>query len=107
MGRPRPFALLYDPAVAGHLATIDRKHHSLIRRTIEEQLTYQSEVETQNRKPLERPSVFGTAWELRFGPNNRLRVFYRVDAGAQQVRILAIGLKTRERLMIGGEEFDL
>jgi hypothetical protein len=99
------FELIYDPRVTHHLAMIDRKYHSLIRRTIEEQLRYEPEVETRNRKPLLRPSVLGTAWELRLGPENRLRVFYRVDPSAYEVHILAIGIKVGNRLLIGREEF--
>jgi mRNA-degrading endonuclease RelE of RelBE toxin-antitoxin system len=44
-------------------------------------------------------------WELRIGPANRFRVFYRVDE--QRVRVLAIGVKSRQRLWIGGKEFHL
>ena len=107
MAPKQPFELIYDPKVAQHLKTIDRKHHSLIRRTIEEQLRYEPEVETRNRKPLLRPSAFGTAWEIRFGPNNRFRVFYRTDPATHKVHILAIGIKVGNRLFIGGEEFEL
>ena len=51
--------------------------------------------------------AFGTSWELRCGPANRFRVFYRVDIVKAQVRILAVGVKAGERLRIGGEEFEL
>lgn len=103
----QPFELVYDSEVAQPLATIDRKYHALIRRAIEEQLKYDADIETRNRKPLLRPSAFGLAWELRFGPDNRFRVFYRTDAAAHQVRILAIGVKVGNRLLIGREEFRL
>ena len=66
-----PFALIYDSEVMQHLKTIDRKYYSLIQRTIERQLSYEPETETRNRKPLRRPSIFGTAWELRFGSVKR------------------------------------
>ena len=102
-----PFALIYDPEVARHLKAVDRKYYSLIQRTIEKQLSYDPETETRNRKPLRRPSVFGTAWELRFGPDNRFRVFYRTDQPSREVHILAIGIKAGNRLFIGGEEFEL
>jgi hypothetical protein len=46
-------------------------------------------------------------WELRFGPGNRFRVFYEVDEKRFEVRILAIGVKDRNRLFIGGEEIEL
>jgi hypothetical protein len=47
------------------------------------------------------------AWELRFGPDNRFRVFYRVQGEALRVDVLAIGEKRGNRLFIGGEEFEL
>ena len=79
----------------------------MIRRTLEDSLSYEPETETQNRKSLSRPSVLGTAWELRFGPTNRFRVFYRTNHDSAEVYILAIGVKRGNRLFIGGEEFDL
>jgi mRNA-degrading endonuclease RelE of RelBE toxin-antitoxin system len=48
---------------------------------------------------------FGATWELRFGPHNRFRAFYEVDSAEQTVYVLAIGVKERDRLLIGGEEF--
>jgi hypothetical protein len=45
------FDLIYDPEVKQHLQVIERKYHSLIRHTIEEQLQFEPEVETKNRKP--------------------------------------------------------
>jgi hypothetical protein len=62
-------------------------------------------VETRNRKPLKRPTAFGADWELRLGPDNRFRVFYQVDREGHGVRVLAVGVKDRNRLLIGGEEF--
>ena len=49
-------------------------------------------------------TIFGEAWELRFGPDNRFRVFYRLDEQVSYVRVLAIAEK-REELYIGGKEF--
>jgi mRNA-degrading endonuclease RelE of RelBE toxin-antitoxin system len=101
------YTVIYDFKVRRHLARIDRKYHSLIRKKIEELLTYQPDRETNNRKPLSRPSVLGTAWELRCGPENRFRAFYRVDRELRHVYVLAIGVKERSRLVVGGEEFGL
>ncbi len=64
-------------------------------------------VETGNRKLLERPVTFGARWELRFGPNNRFRIYYRTVEPQHEVHILAIGVKEREKVVIGGEEYDL
>ena len=63
--------------------------------------------ETSNRKPIEQPAPFGATWALRFGCGNCFRVFYEVDHIERVVGILAIGIKERERLLIGGEEFEL
>jgi mRNA-degrading endonuclease RelE of RelBE toxin-antitoxin system len=101
------FALIYAPQVKTHLQAIERKYHSLIRRTIETQLQFEPNVETRNRKPLQRPVEMGADWEIRFGPDNRFRVFYSVEQENQQVFILAIGIKKGNRLIIGGEEINL
>jgi mRNA-degrading endonuclease RelE of RelBE toxin-antitoxin system len=49
----------------------------------------------------------GATWELRFGPHNHFRVFYEVSREEQAVCVLAIGVKERNNLFIGGEEFEL
>jgi len=107
MARKNPYELIYAPEVRKQVLKIGRKYYPLIRRQIEVRLTHEPETETKNRKPLLRPSVFGSAWELRCGPRNRFRVFYRTDRARRQVHILAVGVKIKDRLFIGGEEFDL
>jgi hypothetical protein len=107
MAKREPFTLIYDPEVAGHLAAIEPKYHSLIRAAIEGQLRHEPERATRNRKPLERPIAMGARWELRFGPDNRFRVFYRVDADSRQVRVLAVAVKVRDRVFLAGEEVEL
>jgi len=107
VARRRRRGLVYDEEVKSHLRAIERKYHGLIRTTIEEQLCYEPEKETRNRKPLQRPVVFEATWELRFGPNNRFRVFYAVSRQRREVQILAIGTKERGRLIIGREEIEL
>ncbi len=103
-----PFYFVYDQETRQHLAAIERKYHSLIRQTITKQLTYEPDVKTRNRKPLSSSAEFGEAtWEIRFGPNNRFRVFYRIDISKRELRVLAIGVKKRNQLWIGGERFEL
>lgn len=87
--------------------SIDSKHHALIWQKIEEQLQFEPDIETRNRKPLRTPAPFGADWEIRFGPGNRFRVLYEVNDDERSVQILAIGEKVRNRLRIGGEEVDL
>jgi len=101
------FTLRFAPEVIAHLDTIDRKYHSLIQETINEQLTFEPESETRNRKFLEQPAPYDATWELRSGPNNRFRVFYAISEQEREVWILAIGVKEGNRLLIAGEEFIL
>ncbi len=106
ISRPK-FTLDFAPETVDHLDAIERKYHRLIEKTIDEQLTYTPKQETRNRKPLERPTTFGATWELRFGDKNRFRVFYEVKSVERVVRILAIGVKERNRLFIGGKEIQI
>jgi len=101
------FELIYPPIIKLHLKYIEAKYYSLIQESLETQLQFQPDVETRNRKPLKRPVVFGAKWEIRFGPENRFRVFYRVDYDNEQVVLLAIGEKIGSRLFIGGEELEI
>ena len=107
MTRQSKFALIYAPVTKLHLNAIERKYYSLIRATIEKELIFEPDVETRNRKPLKRQVTFEAEWELRFGPNNKFRVFYDIDVELLKVYILAIGVKERNRLLIGGKEFKL
>ena len=103
--RPK-FTLAFAPEAVEHLDLIPSKHHGLLRRTVREQLSHTPAEETRNRKPLDQPAPFQASWELRCGRDNRFRVFYEVDSEAQTVQVLAIGVKDRNRLLIGGEEYE-
>jgi len=107
MAKRDPYTLVYARAVKKHLAAIDVKYHSTVRETIEEQLEFDPDVETTNRKPLEQPAAFAAEWEIRFGPNNRFRVLYEIDPEDRVVGILAIGVKDGNRLLVGGKEIKL
>ena len=105
MAKKAPFALVYADEVKQHLRAIEAKYHSVIQAAIEAQLLHEPDVETRNRKPLKRPTAFGADWELRFGPDNRFRVFYQVNHERHGVHVLAVGVKDRNRLLIAGKEF--
>jgi hypothetical protein len=77
MAKKQPFVLVYDPAVRGLLGAIEPKYHSLIRTAVEEQLSFEPETATRNRKRLERPADLGARCELRLGPGNRFLVRFR------------------------------
>src|ERR1700739_2133542 len=101
------FAIIYAPEGVGHLEFIDLKFHRLIQETIKQQLHHTPLAQTKNRKPLDQPASFGATWEIRFGPDNRFRVFYDVDRAEHQVLVLAIGVKEKNHLRVGGEEIEL
>jgi mRNA-degrading endonuclease RelE of RelBE toxin-antitoxin system len=66
------------------------------------QLKHEPDKETRNRKRL-RPNQLAE-WELRAGD---CRVFYDVDAVGLEVKIVAVGVKAGNKLLIRGEEFEL
>jgi hypothetical protein len=101
------FEIIYPPIIKQHLKFIEPKFYPLIRESLEQQLQFQPDVETKNRKPLKRPVVFGAKWEVRFGPDNRFRAFYRIEYDLREVILLAVGEKMGSRLFIDGEEIEI
>ncbi len=110
------FIIEFSETVKDDMKWIDKKYHQSILESILEQLQYQPNVETRNRKPLD-PSIREADWELRCGEKNRYRVLYRFwldEAPTNETKenhdqngtvlITAIGEKKNERLWIGGEE---
>ena len=70
---------------------------------VDRQLAHQPLIETRNRKPM-RPNPVAP-WELRIG---NLRVYYDVvEVPESIVYIRAVGIKYRNRVMIGDEEIEL
>ncbi|SRR5579883_628942 len=106
MAKRPQFRLTFAPETIEHLDRIEPKYHGFLRGTIQEQLTHTPTEETRNRKPMEQPAPFDASWELRCGPNDRFRVLYDVDSTSGAVSILAIGIKDRNRLLIGEEEYE-
>ena len=69
---------------------------------IEDQLRYEPNVPTRNRKPL-RPNLLAP-WELRVAD---LRILYDVDDAAKLVDILVVGRKVHASLLVAGKEVKL
>ncbi len=107
MRTTQSFKLIFAAQVKDHLRFIERKHYFLIRETLEDQLRFEPNIETGNRKPIEPPTIVEADWELRFGPHNRFRAFYRLNINRREVYIVAVGVKQGNKLFIGGEEVDL
>ena len=70
---------------------------------VDKQLANEPNKETRNRKPM-RPNPIAP-WELRVGS---LRVYYDItEEPEKRVTVLAVGVKLRNRVRIGGEVIDL
>jgi len=107
MPKPQRYNLIYAPDVKEHLRAIDKQHHAQIREAIEQRLSVEPDREVRNRKPLGGSALWEDAWELRCGGQNRFRIFYQIDYETAEVRILAIGIKGRNELIIGKERIKL
>jgi mRNA-degrading endonuclease RelE of RelBE toxin-antitoxin system len=107
MSPQQRYTLIYAPMTKEHLRFIDKKYYSLIRDTINERLSFEPTEQNRNRKPLTRPAFEEATWELRFGPENTFRVYYDVKSTQREVHILAIGIKLRNTVYVGGEEITL
>ncbi|MFN7919411.1 MAG: hypothetical protein U0Q16_04900 [Bryobacteraceae bacterium] len=97
------YELRFAAATKEHFNALTAPERATVFEAIERQLLFEPLVETRNRKPL-RPNPIAP-WELRIGD---LRVFYEVEAGGEPVvRILVIGKKIRNSLIVGGQELKL
>src|SRR6266404_4394944 len=93
----------FAESVETHLEVLTVRQRAMVLEAIELQLANEPIVETRNRKPL-RPNPVAP-WELRIG---KLRVFYDISEGPPQlVRVLAVGVKERNVLRVGGQEIPL
>ena len=107
MPRRPAFDVIFDLRALDHMGAIEVKYHSLIRRTVEEQLLSEPDMPARNRKPLLRETSIGATWEVRCGPDNRFRIFYDVDRDRHLVVVLAIAMKVGSQLFVGKEKFEL
>ncbi len=97
------YTIEYSPETDAHLGGLTARQRMLVFDTVDRQLVYQPTVETRNRKPM-RPNPVAP-WELRIGT---LRVYYDVaELPEPMIFIRAVGIKYRNRVLIGGEEIEL
>lgn len=101
------YRLVYDTEFISQLKYIERRYHSVIRASIENNLIYEPDKQNRSREQLKRAVEWGARWELRCGEENEYRVFYSVYPNQSEVHILAVGIKVRERLYISGKEVEL
>ena len=96
------FNIAFTPSALDDIGWFRKREQKIIFDMIEEQLTYQPNIETRNRKKL-RPNQIAER-ELRI---DKYRVFYDVDVKANAVEIRMIGHKEGNRLFIRGEKYTL
>jgi mRNA-degrading endonuclease RelE of RelBE toxin-antitoxin system len=81
-----------------------RGEHQRLVNAMAARLTYQPARAEGSVRALRQPNSLGAVFELRVPP---WRVLYNVDETEQTVRIVAVGYKVREQLMIEGQEVEL
>lgn len=93
----------FTPEALKHFAALDARQRGVVRDALRAQLLYQPTIETRHRRRL-RPNMLA-GYRLRAGD---LRVYYDVVGKPEALVVVqAIGIKVRERVLIGGEEIDL
>jgi mRNA-degrading endonuclease RelE of RelBE toxin-antitoxin system len=96
------YEIVFAASVEMHLKALSAKDRRIVLDGIEELLGHQPVLETRNRKPM-RPNALAT-WKLRLGD---LRVYYHCTEARRRVEIVAIGVKKRQEIWIGGERIKL
>ena len=102
-GNSLAYRIEYSPDTLDHFRALTTRQRATVLDSVDVQLAHEPTVETRNRKPM-RPNPLAP-WELRIGD---LRVYYDVEEIPEpKVYILAVGIKERNRIRIGGKELEL
>ena len=100
MKRPPAYRIEITRPADAHLAGLTAHRRARVLGTLQAHLGHEPTKETRNRKQL-RPNSLAP-WELRLG---EIRVYFDVEEEPERVvRIQAVGIKDRDRVLIGGEE---
>ena len=97
-----PHQIHFAPLAVRNLAALRARDRAIVVDAIEDQLSNDPTMETRNRRAMRANPLAG--WELRLGS---LRVYYDVEDVEGTVWINAVGRKHGNRIVIGGEEFEL
>jgi mRNA-degrading endonuclease RelE of RelBE toxin-antitoxin system len=100
--RGRLFRVEYSAAAVDHLRHLTARESGTVLDAVLRHLSHQPTTPARNRKLLRANPV--APWELRLG---HLRVYFEVDDASSVVTVRAVGVKLRERVVIGGREVDL
>lgn len=95
--------IVFSPEAEDHLRVLTARQRVIVVDSVDEYLSREPTVRTRNRRPM-RPNPLAP-WELRVGS---LRVYYDVSEEPERVvRVLAVGVKRRDRLRTGKETVKL
>jgi mRNA-degrading endonuclease RelE of RelBE toxin-antitoxin system len=99
------YEILFAEETDEHLDALTAGQRAAVLGAIARQLLHEPTLETRNRKPMDPDKrAFIAPWELRVG---NLRVYYAVETmPSPRVVIVAVGIKLRERLRIGGKDVE-
>ena len=99
------YEILFADETDEHLAALNTGQKNAVFEAIALQLPHEPTRKTRKRKPMDPDKrAFIAPWELRVG---NLRVYYAVeDVPSPKVVIVAVGIKVRERLRIGGKDVE-
>lgn len=99
------YKIRFSDAASEHVGALKSRDKALAIDRIAQQLSHQPTLTTRNRKPMDPDKRMRIApWELRVG---QLRVYYAVeDTPEPVVVIVAVGIKVRERVRIGGKDIE-
>jgi len=96
------YRIEYSPDAITHLAVLTARQRATVVDAVDRQLAQEPLTETRNRKPMRANPV--APWELRVGV---LRVYYDVSVDQGLVSVVAVGVKRRDRVVIGRVEIKL
>lgn len=102
-GLGRRYDIVYAMSAHAHLKALSARHRATVVDAIDERLSFEPSRESRNRKRMQ-PNSLEAGFELRVGS---LRAYYDVAEDERVVSVLAIGVKDRNRVWIGGEEVAL
>lgn len=99
------YRIEFTPEGRDHMKALTAHQRGIALDAMKRQLVHEPAVETRQRKRMkaDKPG-YVAPWELRVG---ELRVYYEVRDAEAQVWIVAIVVKRRNRLFVGGREIKV
>lgn len=96
------YQIEYSPEAISHLRDLTARQRRTVVDEVERRLGEQPLAEARNRKPMRANPL--APWELRVGS---LRVYYEASERLRTVWILAVGVKRKNQVLVGGVKIDL